>query len=151
MTDELYWLPEIVDWRERFAAISRESPDQAWRDIVSLARTRLNFSQHERLAKAITRLCGGSAVKSLPTKPIRLAVLGSSTLDHLLAAVRVGAARRDLWVDLYTPAYGQYRQELEDQASRLYKFQPTTILFAVDALQLVSGISGPLSAAGTKS
>jgi HAD superfamily phosphatase (TIGR01681 family) len=47
--------------------------------------------------------------------------------------------------------YGQYRQELENRASSLYKFQPTTILFAFDALHLVSGISGPLSVAGTKS
>ena len=50
----------------------------------------------------------------LPGKPVRLAILGSSTLAHLHSAVRIGGLRRGIWIETYENDYGQYLQELVD-------------------------------------
>lgn len=142
----LYWLPSCEKWTKQFAALSQLDAIAAWDNIVQLARTRLQFNQTERLAKAITRLCGTQPPSVLPTQPIRLAVLGSATVDHLLPSIKVGAARRNLWVDLYACSYGQYRQELENPGSALYAFRPTTTLFAFDAPHII-GRAGAINSA----
>ena len=77
------------------------------------------------------------------TKPIRLAVLGSSTIDHILPAVRVGALRRGLWVSCYAAGYGQYHQELLNAASALTQFKPDTVLFSLDARHVLGLASEP--------
>ena len=64
----------------------------------------------------------------LVSPPIRLAVLASSTVDHLLPAIRVGGLRRDLWIDIHTPDYGQYTQALMDPTSELHAFQPLSLI-----------------------
>ena len=50
---------------------------------------------------------------------MRLAVLGSSTLTHLLPAIRVAGLRRGIWVDAYEMDYGQYLKERRDPESDL--------------------------------
>jgi FkbH-like protein len=81
------------------------------------------------------------------SKPVRLAILGSSTLAHLHAAIRVGGLRRGIWIDTYESGYGQYRQELLDSNSALHEFKPTAVLFAFDAYHLTQGVHSSLDAA----
>ena len=76
------------------------------------------------------------ARQPLTTKPVRLAVLGSSTLTHLLPAIRVAGLRRGIWIDTYETDYGQYWQELSDPESALHAFRPTAVLLALDAYDL---------------
>ncbi|MEJ0048248.1 MAG: hypothetical protein WDN04_20580 [Rhodospirillales bacterium] len=52
----------------------------------------------------------------LAAPPVRLAVLGSATLTHLHAPIRVAALRRGISVTTYENDYGQYLQELLDPA-----------------------------------
>ncbi len=73
-------------------------------------------------------------------------MLGSSTLGHLLPAIRVGALRRGLWVTTHEGDYGQYLQELADAGSALHAFQPDAVLFAFDAAHLLRGASAGLEA-----
>ncbi len=84
------------------------------------------------------------ALPTLPsqvvTKPVRLAILGSSTVEHLAAGIRVGGLRRSIWIDTYTPEYGQYTQELIDPNSGFYNFAPNAVLFALDAYHLMQGL-----------
>ena len=68
------------------------------------------------------------------------AVLGSSTLTHLLPAIRVGGLRRGLFISTYEGNYGQYLQELADPNSELFAFQPSVILLALDSFHLMRGI-----------
>ena len=143
--ERFYWLPPCRDWSGEFGTLSKTDPAEAWSGIVKLARTRLEYVQSERLARAVGRLCGELPPNSLPTRPIRLALLGSSTVDHLTASLRIGGARRDLWVDSYTGSYGQYWQELENPDSGLFRFRPTTVLFAFDAAHIV-GHAGEFTA-----
>ena len=74
---------------------------------------------------------------SLNSKPDQLAVLAASTVEHLLPAIRISGLRRSIWIDFYTPEYGEYAQELLNSGPCLHCFSPTTILFALDAYHLI--------------
>jgi hypothetical protein len=137
----------MADWRERLAAVSRgAAPDAVWATLVALADSRIDFAQTLRLDGALMKLCGGAPPPGLSTKPVRLALLGSSTLAHLHGPIRVAALRRGIWVRTYEAAYGQYRQELHDPGSGLHAFQPTTILIALDAHHLADGLDAGATA-----
>ena len=143
---DLHWLPTVPDWRARLRAFGRsESP--TWDDAVALANARLNFVLTNALDETVRRAFPHGP-SSLATKPVRLAVLGSSTLTHLLPAIRVAGLRRGIHVETYENDYGQYLQELSDPDSALHEFKPTAILLAIDAHQLVAGVHAGLDAAG---
>jgi FkbH-like protein len=133
---DLHWLPTQPAWSKALANIA-QGPE-AWPNLCALARARLDAIETRTLdrtcRKVFTTPPGG-----LAAPPIRLAVLASSTVDHLLPAIRVGGLRRDLWIDIHTPEYGQYKQSLMDAGSDLHAFQPTAVLFALDSHHLVGG------------
>ena len=137
----LYWLPEAVDWSRDIGAIDgAKDPREAWRLLAAVAGKRLGFSQTNRVDGALHRHFGDVPPTNLATKPIRLAVLGSSTLTHLLPSIRVAALRRGLFITTHEGDYGQYLQELADPGSHLYAFGPSVILLAFDAVHLTRGI-----------
>ncbi len=143
---DLHWLPTIPDWRQRLKAIPSDSAD-VWDEAVALANARLNFVLTNALDEIVRRaLPQGPA--TLATKKVRLAVLGSSTLMHLLPAIRVAGLRRGIWIDTYENDYGQYLQELSDCDSPLHEFEPTAILIALDAYHLTAGMTSGLDAEG---
>lgn len=78
---------------------------------------------------------------------MRLAVLGSCTLTHLLPAIRVAGLRRDIQIDIYEGAYGQYWQELSDPPADLLAFRPSMVLLALDAHHLAAAVHAGMSAA----
>jgi FkbH-like protein len=141
----LYWLPEIEDWRGRLRGLG-DNREAAWDEAVALANSRLDFIRTNALDQTITKLFGDTPPKDLSTKPIRLALLGSGTMAHLHAAVRVAGLRRGLWISIYENDYGQYWQELTDPASALYEFKPNAVLFALDPHHLAVGIDAALHA-----
>ena len=100
---------------------------------MALANTRLDFTATTALADTLDRVFHDAPPPGLSTRPVRLAILGSSTFAHLHAAIRVGAALRGIWVTTYENDYGQYRQELSDPGSGLHDFRPDCVLFAFDA------------------
>ena len=137
---ELYWLPEIEDWRARLRALAAgdAAPATAWAEAVALANTRLDFVRTNALDQIVARRFGPPGAETEPppglaAKPVRLALLGSGTMAHLHAAIRVAGLRRGLWITIYENDYGQYWQELTDSSSALHEFQPTTVLLALDA------------------
>ncbi len=138
MTD-LHWLPPIADWRPRLRALAAD-PAKAWDEAVALANGRINFVLTNALDEAVRRVFP-EGPSGLATKPVRLAVLGSSTLTHLLPAIRVAGLRRGIWVETYEADYGQYLQELADKDSGLHAFKPTAILLALDAYHLTAGVT----------
>jgi len=136
---ELHWLPTIPDWRPRLRGLASD-PAKAWDEAVALANGRINFVLTNALDEA-TRRIFAQPPATLATKPVRLAVLGSSTLTHLLPAIRVAGLRRGIWIDTYEADYGQYLQELSDPESGLHAFKPTAILLALDAHHLTAGVT----------
>ena len=83
---ELHWLPKVRVWSEQLAALPQ---DAGWEALCALANARLSAIETLRLDRRRGTLLR-SAPSELATKPVRLAVLGASTLDHLLPAIRVG-------------------------------------------------------------
>src|SRR5580658_4593419 len=114
---ELHWLPEMPDWRIRLKRIA-DGTQSTWDNAVALAGSRINFVLTNALDETLRRKMADPP-EALSTKPVRLAVLGSSTLTHLLPAIRVAGLRRGIWIDTYENAYGQYWQELSDPNSAL--------------------------------
>ncbi|HVY13649.1 MAG TPA: HAD-IIIC family phosphatase [Rhodopila sp.] len=141
---ELHWLPTHTDWRQRLRALP-DDPVNAWDKAVALANSRLNFVLTNALDETIHTIFA-EAPDNLPTKTVRLAVLGSSTLTHLLPAIRVAGLRRGIWIDTYENDYGQYLQELTDPESELHAFKPTAVLVALDAYHLAAGVTAAMDA-----
>ena len=150
---ELYWLPEAPpDWGTRLQALA--VPDAStWAALQDLARVRLDALMTIRLDRRLQRLFP-TPLPGLATTPARLAVLGSSTLDHLLPGLRVGALRRGLHLTVHTGEYGQYAQELTgqpaEQGAALDAFQPDTVLLALDAPHLFRGLSPAMDASAAE-
>jgi predicted enzyme involved in methoxymalonyl-ACP biosynthesis len=141
---DLHWLPNLPDWRARLGALA-DDPAAGWEAAVALANVRLNFVLTNRLDETVRRIFSDRPT-TLATKPVRLAVLGSSTLSHLLPAIRVGGLRRGLWVETYESDFGQYRQELADTGSTLHAFAPSAILLALDSYHLAAGVTATMDA-----
>ena len=127
----LNWLPKPTDFRgELKATLQVHDRAEGLERLVGLAQQRLGFVDTIQLDRALTTFVSGakSGFSSL-----RLAVLASSTIDHLSPAIRVGGLRRRLLIDIHMGAYGQYRQDLLDASSTLHQFAPHMVLFSIAA------------------
>ena len=144
MTDglSLHWLPEAADFRARLSALRQAGN---WGEAVRLAGSRLDFTRTNALDAAIRQ--ASPAPGDGATRVMRLAVLGSSTLAHLHAGIRVAALRRGLWLETYENEYGQYLQEMLEPHSGLHAFAPEAVLFAFDAHHLTAGLHAGMDAA----
>ena len=136
------WLPIAPNFRDDLrAALDQAKPSDALERLAALAAHRLGFLETVQLDRALARL----DLKEAPGfQPVRLAILASSTVDHLPPAIRVAGLRRRLLIEVHSGAYGQYRQELLDPASALHRFKPQAVLFSLSAREAIAGV--PLAA-----
>jgi hypothetical protein len=81
------WLPIAGDFREELrAAMAQAKPGDGLEALTTLAAHRLSFLETVQLDRALGRL----EVKEAPgLQAVRLAILASSTVDHLPPAIRV--------------------------------------------------------------
>lgn len=128
----LEWLPQPPsDFAQRVRAAARTVPSpEALEQLLALSQYRLDFLQTIQLNRVMDAI-GPAADERLPRE--RLGLVGSVTLEHLAAAIRIAALRRRLWVDVHCGGYGQYRQEILDPSSALRRFAPRTVLFSIAA------------------
>ncbi len=137
MTPTLAWLAPEPDFDLRLAALKHiDDPAQAWREALALAQTRLDFTQTGQLDRAVLRLNGRLGAVPPHLQTVRVALLASSTVQHLLPSIRLAGLRRGLWIELYANAYGQYLQDLLDPASALHTFRPEICCLLLDAQHL---------------
>lgn len=111
-----------------------DNTDEMASRLQQLACTNLTFLEALQLSRAIE-----SAQASLPV--VKLAILSSTTCDHLVGGIRVSALRRGLGIDVWCGQYGQYRQEVMQPAAPLLAFAPDYILFVQHAAHLAPGIA----------
>lgn len=138
---ELYWLPRSDRWLDGIKAIESQPPGgDSWEALRGLAGAQVDFLQTMRLDRQILRSFPDAQPDSLTTQPIRLAILGTATVDHLCAGIRVALLRRGLWAKVYVGHYGMMQQELFDPNSDLHRFAPTHILFSIDAANLTAAL-----------
>jgi FkbH-like protein len=138
----LSWLPIAPDFRDDLrAALDQAKPVDGLERLAALAAHRLGFLETVQLDRALARL----DLKEAPGfQAVRLAVLASSTIDHLPPAIRVAGLRRRLLIEVHSGAYGQYRQDLLDPASALHQLKPQAVLFSLSAREAIAGV--PLAA-----
>jgi FkbH-like protein len=123
------WLPCPDDFRRELkSAVAIEQSSERLERLTALAQQRLGFVETIQVDKALGEIVKG-AVSGFTR--IRLAILASATVDHLLPAIRVAGLRRRLLIDVYAGPFGQYRQQLLDPASELYRFNPDLILLSL--------------------
>jgi FkbH-like protein len=135
---ELSWLPNDPDWDRRLQALSADGAEERWRTLLRLANSRIDFVQTGKLDRAAQRQAKEGIPQSVTLRRIKLALLGSSTLRHLIPGIRVAGLRHGFWVEVFEGDYGQYFQELTNKHSPLHEFYPDTVCFAFDAAHLYS-------------
>lgn len=88
---------------------------------------------------AASRVLAGITKSELPQfrRSAKLAVLGSYTTRQLIQLIGLVAARRGIQLDIYEAGYAQYQQEILDQGSGLWAFDPDYILLAIHEGALV--------------
>lgn len=130
----LYWLPPAEHFAAALSALRDGPAEDRFRGLTALANSRLDFLQTRRLDRAL-----GEAAAAIPdTAPrLRLALLGSSSQEHLVPGIRVGALRRGLVVEVEVAPYGQWRQQAFDPSSSLHAFEPDAVLLALDQASLL--------------
>ena len=69
--------------------------------------------------------------KLMPTtqrlRPVRIAILGNGTLNHLAEILRLWMGLEGYAADIYICAYNSWRQEIFDSTSAFYAFQPDVV------------------------
>lgn len=136
---ELFWLPNRLDWGSEVRRVRSLSAADVAENLISLANSRIDFIQTGKLDRILLQY--GEAIHPClnRTRTVRLALIGSSTLAHLVPAIRVAALRRGFWVEIFEGHYGMYQQELADPSSELYRFKPDVVLIALDAQHVAAG------------
>lgn len=138
---ELFWLRPHPNFPDGLQSVGNTSDEESWNALLQLANSRLDMVATTRLDRRLLRACGEIPPPGLQTKPIRLAVLGSSSVDHLHSGIRVGGLRRGLWVTIHKSPYGQYFQDLNDPSSDLRRWNPDVVLLSLDAHHLFNGFA----------
>ena len=136
------WLPNPLEFRKRLkVALLIDDLNERLENLTQLAQSQLSFMETIQLDNALQGMVGDTEF-SIPR--IRLAVLASCTIDHLLPAIRVAGLRHRMHISTYAGPFGQYRQELLDPTSGLHKFDPEIVLFSLTAREAIAGV--PVSA-----
>ena len=132
----MHLLPSPPNFAQRLrdARAVTEPQDRVER-LSALAQFRLGFLETIQLDNALVRTTASGPV-GLPR--VRLAILGSCTIDHLLPAIRVAGLRRRLQIDVYAGSFGQYRQELLEPPSGLRDFRPDIVLLSLTAREAIA-------------
>ncbi len=136
------WLPAATDFRAGLkAALAIEDAGERLERLAALAQFQLGYLETIQLDNALRQ----SACDSHPGfRPIRLALLSSCTIDHLLPAIRTAGLRQRLRFEIYAGPYGQYRQEILNPGSELHTFDPEIILLSLTFHDVVASM--PLAA-----
>jgi FkbH-like protein len=147
---ELQWLPRAPqDFAQSIKSLD-SSDLPLGRQFQSLASYGLDLNQITRLAKAVAK--ARAAGKTLePLVPFKLAVLSNATIDFIVPALVVGAARHGIDLEVIQPSYDQVAQEALTPDSKVNASKPDAVLFAIDfrSLPLKLSLGDPESAAAT--
>lgn len=143
---ELYWLPERADFDDALKSATKSCASM--KDAVStfsdLATTRLDFIKTAKLDRVFQSVRADLGDEDYSGPRVKIGLLSSCTVDHLVPAIRVGAMRRGLIADCYVAPYGQYHQEVLDPSSGLRRFEPDVVLMNLDSQAVLSEL--PLTA-----
>src|SRR5215831_4054943 len=128
--------PAAADFRGRLKAALAIRDDATRLDALrSLADTAPGYVETIQLDKALAGVAPEVAERRLTL--IRVAVLSSATIEHLIPGVRVAALRRGFLVRAFAGAFGQYRQQLLEPSTPLQAFAPHAVVLSLSARAVV--------------
>ena len=117
-----------ADFKARLDALGdANDPAVLSRGLQAVANLPLNYPQALQLARVIE----SSDPQTLGLKVRKVAIVASSTIDHLVTGIRVAGVRHGMYLDVWCGQYGQYRQEIMAPSEGLRSFGPDTILFSL--------------------
>ena len=73
-------------------------------------------------------------------KQIRIAVLGSFTLNGLAETIRVKCAELNVFSHTFSGGYNQYNEEILDPNSNLYSFSPEICFLVLDTKDILENL-----------
>lgn len=136
------WLPYPTDFRQQLGeAHAVPDPNARLGALADLAQYRLSYLETLQLDHALRK---ATVTSTAGFARVRLALLSSCTVNHLLPSIRVAGLRHRLQIEIYVGSYGQYRQELLGPASPLHDFGPEIILLSLTSREAIAGV--PLAA-----
>ncbi|HXR17366.1 MAG TPA: HAD-IIIC family phosphatase [Terriglobales bacterium] len=138
------WLPPPENFRACLGLALEPSPDRLEK-LAALAQHRLGLLEIIQLDRALGSAC---LEPSQGFSSVRLAILTSATVDHLVPSIRVCGLRRRLLIDVYVGPYGQYRQQLLDAESPLHRLRPQIVLLSLTPREVTAAV--PLTATATE-
>ncbi|WP_407290747.1 HAD-IIIC family phosphatase [Stutzerimonas zhaodongensis] len=135
--DQLLWLAQHPDLGAALGEAKRETDPIARLGLATgLAAYRRDFTLTTRLdrlaGEGLRAVTGGETTVS-GLGPLRIALLSSHTVDHLVPAIRVAGLHRRLALSVHVAPYGMYRQALLMDDPELASFAPQLIVLALDA------------------
>ncbi|HDZ55500.1 MAG TPA: HAD-IIIC family phosphatase [Pseudomonas xinjiangensis] len=136
--DQLFWLPNHADLGAAIGEARQETdPAKCLDTFAQLAGYRRDFTLTNRLdrtaGKLLADLVAKGACKTAGLTPLRVAILSSHTIDHLVPAFRVAGLHRRLALSVYVAPYGMYRQSLLMDDPEMAGFAPQLVVLALDA------------------
>ncbi|UAW99830.1 HAD family hydrolase [Halopseudomonas nanhaiensis] len=135
--EQLSWLPAHEDLGAAIAEAKRQTePVQRLLTVARLAGFRRDFmltNKLDRLASEGFSQLGDESARAAGLTPLRVAILASHTVDHLVPALRVAALERRLALSVHVAPYGMYHQALLADDAPLAGFAPEVVLLALDA------------------
>ncbi|WP_299360478.1 HAD family hydrolase [uncultured Paracoccus sp.] len=140
----LSWLPEHPDLgRALSGARAIADPMDRLRAAVRLAghdRDVVATGRVDRLAGDGLRGGGPDGIAANGLSPLRIAVLSSHTVDHLIPAIRVAGLNHRMALSIHVGAYGLYRQALLNGDPELADFAPQLVVLALDMAAVLPGL-----------
>lgn len=135
--DQLLWLAEHPDLSAAIGEVKREPDPLARLEATTrLANYRRDFTlttRLDRLASEGLQAATNGEASVAGLQPLRIALLASHTVDHLVPAIRVAGLQRGLALKVHVAPYGMYRQALLMDDAELASFAPQLIVLALDA------------------
>mgnify|MGYP001052224790 CR=1 FL=1 len=115
-----------------------ESVSSQLRDILDLVRKEPTHLNYWNAYKRVQRL-NLEALNIPDEKKIKVALLGSFTIDPLGMYIDIKSRLVGLYPEVYIGPFNQYQQEILDNGSKLYAFKPDVVILAVQAESLLGG------------
>ncbi|NER78925.1 MAG: methoxymalonyl-ACP biosynthesis protein, partial [Leptolyngbya sp. SIO1D8] len=129
----LHWLPHHPNFRKSISDCQKfsELSDKVV-CLRAISKHDLDFNQIVRVDRRLQESLAAHPDQASGLQTIKVAILASSTVEHLQPAIRVAALRRGLIAECYVAPYGQYYQEVLNPTSGLYSFEPDVVLMALN-------------------
>ena len=127
----LSWLP-LLEEHQTSALRALDAFDAKIGDRIGrLARHRLDYLDSDRLGRKIAAFIKAGA-ELAPLSPLRMALIGTGTLDLLAPSLATAAARHGFALDCRVGAYGQALHEALSPHSTLNTSPIDVVLIAMD-------------------